>query len=151
MNATRWLITPALLCALGAGCEGEDAPTDTDPDTASEAYDGVDVAWKDKNNTQRIVFMTNVVLPDMKPRLEPFLEGEVTCSTCHGENPSQNDYAMPSVFALDVQNFPEPGDSDMTKAMYDEIRPAMAGHLGREIFSNENPAGFSCFGCHTRP
>ena len=110
------------------------------------------VAWAEKDLDQRKAYMAAVVLPDMAPRFEPFLEGPLTCATCHGTYAESTNYAMPGVqIPLDTRNWPTREDSAMTKAMFDDIHPRMAELLEMELFDMQTMQGFSCLGCHVRP
>lgn len=150
LAATLGLLTTLTLTA----CD-DDVPTDaTDSGTDAEAYPGESVVWADKDHAQRQAFMTLVVLPTMKEKFvgqDADTWPDVTCNTCHGEDPQGSNYKMPSVFALDPDQFPQPGHSANVDYMYETVLPTMLGLLDAEPLDEGTGEGFGCYSCHMMP
>ena len=78
---------------------------------------------------------------------------EVGCETCHGPEPKQRRFEMPSDhlprldptgrFAAHEKTEPE-----ITAFMIDEVVPTMAEALGLPVYDPETKQGFGCFRCH---
>lgn len=104
--------------------------------------------------------MTFVVHPAMMRRFQTFYETqapELTCVSCHGENPEKAGYDMANsaLIALSAEKvralYVERAEvTDEQAFMRDSITPTMARLLGVAAYDPETGLGFSCFGCHRR-
>jgi hypothetical protein len=116
-------------------------------------------AYEDMNFEQRVVFMNEVVLPEMKTifvAFDPKFEG-MGCATCHGNGAIDGTYAMPS---NEVPRLPateeefyeyikDPEHAKWSQWMQEKVWPEMARLLEVPVFDPEkNPNGFSCHNCH---
>lgn len=136
-------------CLFLAACGGSDDDT-TEPEPT---------AYEDMTFDQRVVFMNNVVLPQMKAtfvKFDPKFEG-MGCVTCHGDGATDGTYAMPSPqiprLPATEEEFYEyvkdPEHGRWAQWMLDEVWPQMANLLQVPMFDPEkNPTGFSCSNCH---
>jgi hypothetical protein len=142
--------TSMALCLLLAACNGgeESAPA---PEPTN---------YEDMSFQQREVFMTDVVLPQMKEIFVAFDPkfSTMDCKTCHGGGASDGSYAMPS---QDIPKLPateeafgeyvkDPEHARWSQFMLDKVWPPMASMLQVAKFDPAtNPTGFSCSNCHT--
>lgn len=138
------------------------AAKQTPPDQAAQAQAAGDIAgppspWKDMTGEERGAYMKNVVLPKMKDvfaRFDAKHFADVTCATCHGENPKEAKFKMPSPkiprLPADPAKFKEElaEHPEMADFMAKTVKPVMAALLGLPEYSQENPQGFGCGGCH---
>jgi cytochrome c553 len=148
LAAMKLLVAFAL---LAAAC-GSKAPTPTTP-AEGAAVVLPDVAFDKLDHDQRIAFMKQKVMPVLKPLFvahDPKDFADFGCATCHGEQAKEGHFDMPNA-KLPKLNF-----KDMSKWkkedldwMHNEIEPAMAKVLGLPMYSEQNPKGFGCLGCHT--
>ena len=137
------------VCLFVAACGGGQ-----DDDPAAEP-----TAYKDMSFEQRVMFMNDVVLPEMKAifvAFDPKFEG-MSCVTCHGNGTIDGTYAMPS---SEVPRLPateeefleyikDPEKGKWSQWMMDEVWPEMARLLEVPVYDPEkNPNGFSCSNCH---
>ena len=123
---------------------------------AEGAYDPkTETPWKKMSREQRMDWMALAVFPKMR---QLFLEqdsekyADFACQTCHGAQMERVDFKMPNdLFAL------EPGDTLAKAKEYDEkttdfmlggVVPEMAKLLDMNAYTQENPTGFGCAGCH---
>jgi hypothetical protein len=143
--------------ALSVAC-GSKPPADTTPTTpkptAGAAVVLPDVPFDKLDHDQRIEFMKQKVLPQMKvvfQNHDPKHFAEFGCKTCHGDQAKDGHFDMPNA-KLPKLNF-----NDMSKFkkediewMGKEVMPTMANILGQPVYSKENPKGFGCLECHTQ-
>lgn len=111
-----------------------------------------DVPFEQLDHDQRIAFMKQVVVPEMKPLFQNHNPGKYAkfgCRTCHGPDADKGLFHMPSD-AVPKLNF-----ADMSRFqevdiewMKNEIKPTMARLLKEPEHSAENPQGFGCLHCH---
>ncbi len=154
------MIRPSQLCFLFAvllvalpACSGGGGRDDDDDDDTPYVKPA---DWEDMDFAQRREYMEQVVQPTMEELFvawDPELYPEVTCETCHGEDPLDVDYEMPNgLEPLDLDDFPlenSPDEEIREHAIFmnDEVKPTMAELLDQEPF----PQGtFGCFECHER-
>lgn len=137
---------------LAAGC-GSKSPTTTTP-TGEAVVTLPDVAFDKLDHEQQIAFMKQKVMPVMKPLFvahDPKDFAEFGCVTCHGPEAKEGHFDMPNA-KLPKLNFKDL--SKFKKAdldwMHNEIEPAMAKVLNLPMYSEQNPTGFGCLGCHTQ-
>ena len=137
-------------CLFVAACGGSQ---DTDPGAEPEP-----TAYVDMNFEQRMAFMNEVVLPEMKPifvAFDPKFEA-MSCATCHGKGATDGTYAMPS---NEVPRLPaseeefyeyikDPEKGKWSQWMMDEVWPEMARLLQVPMYDENTPNGFSCSNCH---
>jgi hypothetical protein len=149
----RALTLSVLFAALAGGCDVADGAA-TDPP---------EVAWKDMNGGQRMVYMTNVVLPRMREvyqRFDPVRFERFDCTTCHGSQPEARAFKMPvsevtplpgSEAAFEVKLAAEATWPRWTQFMLEEVEPPMAAMLGQPLWDPARPEapGFSCQACHS--
>lgn len=145
LAAMRHLVL--ILCL--AACGSKSTPA-TSPQTTATALP--DVPFDELDHDQRAEFMKQKVMPAMESIFknhdgEEF--AEFGCKTCHGKQAEQGHFDMPS------PDLPKLNQNDMSKFkpediewMSKEVKPAMAKLLGRPEYSEENPKGFGCAGCH---
>jgi hypothetical protein len=141
-----------LFGALAGGCDAADGA----------ALDPPEVAWKDMNGNQRMVYMTTVVAPRMREvyqRFDPVKFERFDCTTCHGKQPEARAYKMPatevptlpgSAAAFEAKLAVEADWPRWTKFMVEEVEPPMADMLGQPLWDPAKPEApaFSCQACH---
>jgi hypothetical protein len=113
-----------------------------------------DVPFDQLDHDQQHQFMKEVVVPTMQPLFQQHDAkkfAEFGCKTCHGPGVEKHEFDMPNA-ELPKLNF-----SDMSKFkkedlewMGKEIMPTMAKLLKQQPYTDENPKGFGCLGCHTQ-
>lgn len=147
----KLLVLSSVVLAALTAC-GSKSPAPTSP-TTDAVVALPDVAFDKLDHDQRIAFMRQKVMPVMKPIFvghdaKDF--AEFGCQTCHGAEAKDGHFDMPNA-KLPKLNF-----KDMTKWkqadldwMKNEVTPAMAKLLGEPMYSEQNPKGFGCLGCHT--
>jgi len=112
--------------------------------------------WSEQDRGERMEYMQSVVLPTMRDifqAYDPQRYAEFSCQTCHGEDASAVNFAMPNaLFAL-----PRDGtiaaamahDPEATAWMLDSVFPTMVSLLGEEKYNPQTaPDGYRCIGCH---
>lgn len=140
------------LCLLLAACNGGE---ESEPDPTPEP-----TAYEDMSFQQREVFMSEVVLPQMKEIFVAFDPkfSSMSCATCHGGGATDGTYAMPSPQIPELPGSEEafaeyvkdPEHARWSQFMLDEVWPPMADLLQVAKFDpSTNPTGFSCSNCHT--
>ncbi|HEY6878904.1 MAG TPA: hypothetical protein VI299_12830, partial [Polyangiales bacterium] len=77
------------------------------------------------------------------------------CVPCHGENPEQRKYKMPSDHLSKVPVFGSADwkameNSRIFKFMTLRVTPAMGKLLGEEPWNPATGEGYSCWGCHPK-
>ena len=116
--------------------------------SATDAYVGEGIPWKDKDFLQRVAYMEVVVFPTMSAlfiELDAERFGEMSCETCHGPDPGENDYEMPSGTLPDLPIDDKPEEEQF---MEDVVLPTMLDLLEAEPFDRDTGTGFGCRGCH---
>lgn len=148
-----------LLPTLLFGCPPQ---TDGDDDDDASVADDDDATpyeapgpWEDLEYLQRIEYMENLVEPPMRTLFQDFdaeLYADFGCETCHGPDPEDAEFEMPSgvLEPLSINEItglsthPDP-DVQRYDALMADVKTTMAPLLDREPF----PAGdFGCFECH---
>ena len=112
-----------------------------------------DVPFDQLDHDQRIEFMKQKVVPEMKRIFQSHDASDFAgfgCVTCHGDQAKEGHFDMPNP-KLPKLNF---GDMSKFKKedvewMEKEVKPAMARILGVPEYSKDNPKGFGCPACHT--
>jgi hypothetical protein len=158
-----------MLAAACTGCGNGDANAaapqagggaetrDTDGARADDAPYAQPAPWPEMDMAQRLQFMQQVVMPEMRARFQeydPERYADFDCTTCHGESAAQVGFAMPNgLTPLDPDTFPltESDDAQVAETahfMEEEVVPAMADLLDATRWSPDNPDGFGCLSCH---
>ncbi len=139
MRRLRGVAVPSLIVAfLLLGCDSE-------PET-----------WAELDHEERVTYMSEVVTPAMRDIFQahdPDRYAGFSCQTCHGENASEVDYAMPNgLTPLPMEGTLEAAeaiDAAETAFMLDEVFPKMVELLDYEKYNEVSaPDGFRCVGCH---
>ncbi|MEZ4335365.1 MAG: hypothetical protein R3B82_01955 [Sandaracinaceae bacterium] len=149
------------LCLAACGGSGEGTePTETTETSGSETTgaeggsEGGTVAWADMDQEQRAAFMSEVVVPEMRPlfqEVDAERYAEFGCRTCHGENARDVSFEMPNgVAPLQHSQIGAIFQSEepMAQMMTQRVWPRMAELLGEPQFDPQTGEGFSCFDCH---
>jgi hypothetical protein len=115
------------------------------------------VGWEGMNREQRMQYMQETVLPNAKAlfvEVAPEKYADFNCKTCHGDNAQEVDFQMPNQLpplpTTDTINAAMAANEPVATFMLEKVTPGMAQMLGREMVSESNPDGFSCFGCHQK-
>jgi hypothetical protein len=147
-----------MVMALVVGCAGDISAPEPNPDPPEA--DGGDAAqqeelpqqqlapgaWQSMDLAARKRFMSEVVMPTMRPLFvdsDPERFATFSCSSCHGQGAADRAFAMPSA---DLPSLGGPAaDSDehkqrMTDFMRNTVKPRMAELLG--------DAELRCSNCH---
>jgi cytochrome c553 len=151
LAAMKLLVVAALLTAA---C-GSKPPAPTTPKAEEEAAVVLpDVPFDKLDQKQKIAFMKQKVVPEMKPVFQNHNAkdfAEFGCKTCHGDDVKDGHFDMPNP-KLPKLNFKD-HNSKYEKAdlewMAKEVMPTMGKILNLPLHSEENPKGFGCLGCHT--
>ena len=150
---SRAVTLSILFGTLCGGCDAADVA----------ATDSSEVAWKDMNGGQRMVYMAIVVVPRMKEvyqRFDPVRFERFDCTTCHGNQPEVRAFRMPgtevsplpgSEAAFAAKLAVEAAWPRWTRFMAEEVEPPMAALLGQPLWDPARPEapGFSCQACHS--
>jgi hypothetical protein len=166
---TRSRLLVATVGLLIASCGGSspdaaspEATVETVPETAppaqsaeapEPAHPAAPATWAEAlTPEQKGAFMAQRVVPAMQPVFAQATE--FGCKTCHG--PAQVEgkaFAHPNQYLprLEFKNgkltqfetHPE-----VAKFMSEKVLPAMAQVMGKELYSEANPTGMGCNGCH---
>jgi hypothetical protein len=143
-----------VVIAFAAAC-GSKSPSSTTP---KEGEGGAAVALPDLpfdklDHDQRIEFMKQKVVPQMKPLFQNHDAkdfAEFGCKTCHGDQAKEGHFDMPN------PKLPKLNFTDMSKFKKEDIEwmktqvwPTMGKILDMPLHSQENPKGFGCLNCHT--
>jgi cytochrome c553 len=136
-------LTAALAAIALAACGGSNAAETQRPG----------VPFGQLSHEQRISFMKQVVVPEMRAmfqRFDPVEFAEFDCQTCHGPDVKKGEFEMPTA-ALPKLNFQDPAkmDAKVAEFMKTQVTPAMARLLQEPMYTPQNPKGFGCLGCHT--
>ncbi len=148
-----------LLLPLLAACPSSTTPADDDDDAVSDDDDATPYEapgpWTDLEYLQRIEYMEHLVEPVLRELFQEFdaeLYADFGCETCHGEDPADVDYEMPSgtpeslsIAEINgLRNHPDPERSRYYDLM-NTVKATVAPLVDQEPF----PTGdFSCFSCH---
>lgn len=167
MRASSQVLSVSLvvIAACGGGTP-EPAPAPEPEPTVGEELpppeviiDGV--AWADMDRDQKAKYMLDVVQPTMQELFvafdaETFGGDSFGCATCHGNNATEVDFAMPNTLhPLDPKALPTPASPDPKVArwatfMFTRVTPKMVELLGEEPYDMDTHQGFGCFGCHSK-
>lgn len=109
--------------------------------------------WAQMSHAQKMVFMKEVVTPQMALSFQahdPEEFAEFNCATCHGPSAAQGDFHMPT------PALPRLGDFELAKQahpkdmafMMEKVVPQMAKLLQEPAFDPKTQKGFGCFECH---
>ena len=119
-----------------------------------------DKPWDAMNYEEKEWYMVGKVHPVMRQVFQTFnerkYEGEkFECTPCHGENPEERKYAMPSDHLSPVPEFGSPAwkkmeNSRVFKFMNKRVTPSMGSLLGKEIWKTKTGEGYGCWGCHPK-
>jgi hypothetical protein len=151
-----------LVCFTGCGgaqssSMPESPETTAEPVAEAPAETSGGGDWASMNREQRMQYMQDTVLPNAKAlfvEVAPDEYADFNCKTCHGDNAQEVDFAMPNHLpplpTTDTINAAMAANEGVAKFMLEKVTPGMAGMLGREVISESNPDGFSCFGCHQK-
>ncbi|MDI1479295.1 hypothetical protein [Polyangium sp. y55x31] len=137
------------VCLFVAACGGEDNEPAAEP-----------LAYEDMSFAERVVFMNDVVMPEMKEifvAFDPKFE-TMACTTCHGNGAIDGTYAMPSPQIAPLppseeaflEYIKDPEHMRWAQFMGEQVWPRMADLLQVEKYDPTTaPNGFSCSNCHT--
>ncbi|MDB4991048.1 MAG: hypothetical protein JWN04_6226 [Myxococcaceae bacterium] len=119
-----------------------------------------DKAWDKMNYEEKEWYMVGKVHPVMRQVFQTFnekkYEGEkFECTPCHGENPEQRKYKMPSAHLAAIPAYGSTGWHEMEntrlfKFMDQRVTPSMGKLLGKEAWNPQTGEGYSCWGCHPK-
>lgn len=115
-----------------------DGPPEADGDTSPLEEALVPDAWEGMDFAARARFMSEVVMPTMRPL---FVESDAerfatfSCGSCHGQGATNGSFAMPSP-DLPVLGKPAAGEANdhdqrVTEFMRNVVKPKMAELLGQ--------------------
>jgi len=123
---------------------------------------GKKIDWATMDEKAKKKYMKTTVLPTMKKlfvAVDKKHYAAMNCATCHGKKAVEsNKLKMPSA---ELPKLPGPTDRagfmalhekkpDVVKFMGTQVKPTMAALLGKAEWSETNPTGFGCYGCHTK-
>jgi hypothetical protein len=122
---------------------------------------GKKIDWATMDEKAKKKYMKTTVLPTMKKlfvAVDKKHYAAMNCATCHGKKAVEsNKLKMPSE---EIPKLPAPTDRagfmalqqkkpEVVKFMGTQVKPTMAALLGKAEWSESNPTGFGCYGCHT--
>lgn len=120
---------------------------------------GKAIDWDKADAKAKKAHMKKYVLPQMKKLFAAVDKkyAKMTCYTCHGKKADENKFKMPSP---ELPVLPAPTDRagfmavaqkkpEVVKFMGTQVKPTMAALLGKAEWTESNPTGFGCYGCHT--
>ncbi|MBN2718338.1 MAG: hypothetical protein JXX14_21015 [Deltaproteobacteria bacterium] len=161
MKKFGMLLTAILLLGCGASVEqpatGGDAaemgiPPGAVTDAANSENTDAQPAFRDLAFGERKVFMSDVVMPEMKPL---FIEKHpaFSCASCHGDDMATVNYEMPNTLEpLNPSAMPFESEDENIRAaavfMKETVVPKMAGLLNEAPYNPQTKSGFGCFDCH---
>ena len=131
------------------------------PKVSQKAIDaGKKIDWSKMDENAKKKYMKSTVLPEMKKlfvAVDKKHYGSMNCQTCHGEKAVENKFKMPNA---SLPKLPQPTDRagfmalqqkkpDVVKFMGTQVKPTMAALIGKAEWTETNPKGFGCYGCHT--
>jgi hypothetical protein len=145
-----WQRTAATVAALFWACGGAQK-------TGGGGSGAGEVPWPEKNRSQRMQYMREVVAPEMNKVFVAYDTEhfrDFGCPTCHGENMQKVGFKMPNDLpALASEGTLEKArahDAKMTDFMQQEVVPKMAELLQSKPGPASGSAAFDCFDCHPR-
>jgi hypothetical protein len=119
-----------------------------------------DKPWDSMSYEEKEWYMVGKVHPVMRQVFQTFnakkYEGEkFECTPCHGENPEQRKYKMPSshlspVPAFGSKDWKAMENSRVFKFMAQRVTPSMAKLIGHDDWDPETGDQHSCWGCHPK-
>jgi hypothetical protein len=144
-----------VLIAILAACGGSKTGPTTTTTTDNQARPALpDIPFESMDHEQQKQFMAERVMPAMGPLFvnhDPKKFPKLECVTCHGKGAETGKFEMPN------PDLPKLNFADMSKFkkedvewMGKEIEPTMAKTLNLPVYSEDNPTGFGCLGCHTQ-
>lgn len=143
---------------LLVGLFGCSSPSLTAPDTSSQPTNGDELeaqeSWAEMDRAARLVFMQDVVMPEMGAMFFEFDSdrfADASCALCHGRDMEVVDYRMPNgVTPLDPAEIPAMFESDdrMAEFMTERVWPRMTELLSALPYDPQTHQGFGCLGCH---
>jgi len=120
---------------------------------------GKSINWDTADVKAKKAHMKKYVLPQMKKLFAAVDKkyAKMTCFTCHGKKADENKFKMPSA---ELPMLPAPTDRagfmavaqkkpEIVKFMGTQVKPTMAALIGKAEWTETNPKGFGCYGCHT--
>lgn len=151
-----------ILTLVLAGCGGDGEPTDepiaAEPTAGTEdpapAVAAGELTWPEMDREQRLAYMQQTVMPEMKALFVAFdaeRYADFGCATCHGEDMQAVDFAMPNGLApLVPSEIPAMFQSEQPMAVFmtQEAWPKMVELLDAQPYDPETHEGFGCLGCH---
>ena len=158
MSLHSLLAIPILLFGCSSP-EGGGGPDEHEPGSADDDDDATPYEppgpWEDLEYLERIEYMEYIVEPSMRELFQEFdgeLYADFGCETCHGEDPVDAEFEMPSgvlepLSIAEINGLSTHPDPDIRRYsdFMGELKATMAPLIGQEPF----PEGdFSCFDCH---
>lgn len=169
--------TPPPTTTTGGGSEtGSAEPVPTEPDPVAAGSGSAEMppevkpteppppppppeldAFMKLSKEEKTKIMKTKVLPWAQKAFKAYNAKEfakVTCKTCHGKG-ADGDYKMPSeeLPKLDFEAMKagklSKEDMKMAEWMGKVVKPEVAKLIGVPEYSDSNPTGFGCLGCHT--
>ncbi len=146
-----------------AGCGGPGAQANAEEpthvaETPSDEVPSPPVAWEEMSMEDRGTWMGTEVLPRMRVIFQEHDSERYAsfgCPTCHGPNPRERNFEMPSpaLPALYPTGAPEQQQMvrehpEMVRLMFRHVVPTMQTLLGAQPYNAETQQGFSCYACH---
>jgi hypothetical protein len=120
---------------------------------------GKAIDWDKADAKAKKAHMKKYVLPQMKKLFAAVDKkyAKMNCDTCHGKKAAENKFKMPSA---ELPVLPAPTDRagfmavaqkkpEVVKFMGTQVKPTMAALIGKAEWTESNPKGFGCYGCHT--
>jgi hypothetical protein len=156
-------LTIGAVSACGGSTSGPSVPDESTSETTEATVEAEPTtepttpaapeAWSDDlTDEQKLAFMVDRVVPAMKPVFAQ--ADDFGCATCHGDeqtNSQQFEHPNKALPGLTLENGKMTSfetNPDVSKFMAEKVLPAMAEVMGRETYSEQNPAGMGCNGCH---
>ena len=148
----------ANLIGAGAAIAAEAEPPKAPSPEAVAA--GKKIDWEKMDAAAKKKYMKSTVLPTMKKlfvAVDKKHYANMNCETCHGKKAAENKFKMPSA---ELPVLPAPTDRagfmavaqkkpEIVKFMGTQVKPTMAALIGKAEWTETNPKGFGCYGCHT--
>jgi len=147
---------PAAPAAPAAAAPAAAAPAAPSPEAVAA---GKSINWDTADAKAKKAHMKKFVLPQMKKLFAAVDKkyAKMNCDTCHGKKAAENKFKMPSA---ELPVLPAPTDRagfmavaqkkpEVVKFMGTQVKPTMAALIGKAEWTETNPKGFGCYGCHT--